>query len=71
MKKTIKEDELRAEYDLATLRIVERGPQRITNRTTVTLEPDVAALFPTSEAVNAALRQLIQNAKHGHAALGS
>jgi hypothetical protein len=71
MKKTTDEDELRPEYELKTMRIVERGPSRSPIGKTITLEPDVALMFPTSEAVNEALRQIIRGSKPGNTVLGS
>jgi hypothetical protein len=58
------EDCLRPEYDFSKLKVVARGPARgkATN-TTVTLANDVAELFPTSDAVNEALRLLARAAK--------
>jgi hypothetical protein len=56
MKKTSEmEDELRPEYDFSKLVVVARGKGRRKPETTVALDPDVAELFPTSEAVNEAL----------------
>ena len=67
MKKKSKDetlDELRPEYDLATLlkdgvqgKYVERYQQ---GNNLVLLAPDVAKAFPTDEAVNEALRLVIQ-----------
>ena len=58
------DDELRAEYDFRTLRVVARGPGRKTPRDiTVRLAPDVAETFPDSDSVNEALRFLIRIAK--------
>jgi hypothetical protein len=61
------DDDLRPEYDMAELlkggvrgKYVERY-QRGTNL--VLLEPDVAQAFPSAEAVNEALRLVIQLAK--------
>jgi hypothetical protein len=55
------EDELRAEYDLKSLRVRKLGPGRnIFCGTTVRLEPDVAEMFPTADAVNEALRFMIR-----------
>ena len=58
------EDELRPEYDLATLlkgavrgKYVEQYRQ---GTNLVLLEPDIAAAFPTPETVNAALRLVMQ-----------
>ena len=58
------DDELRPEYDFSKLRVVARGPGRAASEeVTVHLEPDVAAAFPNSASVNAALRLLIRAAK--------
>lgn len=55
------DDDLRAEYDLKSLKVRKLGPGRKSfNRTTVNLEPDVAEVFPTADAVNEALRFLIR-----------
>ncbi len=58
------EDDLRPEYDLSELKGGVRGKhfaryQAGTNL--ALLAPDVRAAFPTDEAVNQALRSLIQN----------
>ena len=65
MKKTSEmEDYLRPEYDFSKLKIVARGPGRQKPKEiTVTLANDVAELFPTSDAVNEALRLLARAAK--------
>ena len=65
MKKTSEmEDELRPEYYFSKLTVVARGVGRNKSaEVTVTLAPDVAKLFPTSEAVNEALRLLVRVAK--------
>jgi hypothetical protein len=60
------DDTLRPEYDLKELRGGVRGKhlaayQAGTNL--VRLSPDVAAAFPTSDAVNQALRMLLQLAR--------
>ncbi len=52
------DDDLPAELDLARLRVVRRGPK--TKPVTVTLAPDVAEFFKSPEAVNAALRRVMQ-----------
>ena len=61
---TDNEDELRPEYDLATLlKGAERGKyveQYRQGTNLVLLEPDIAAAFPTPETVNAALRLVMQ-----------
>lgn len=55
------EDELRPEYDFSKMQIVKRGKGRKQpEEITVTLAPDVAKKFPTSEAVNEALRLIIK-----------
>ncbi|MCW5962169.1 MAG: hypothetical protein KIS76_18560 [Pyrinomonadaceae bacterium] len=55
------EDELRPEYDFSKLPVVKRGIGRKTPKEiTVTLAPDVAKKFPSSEAVNEALRLIIK-----------
>lgn len=59
--KTEMEDELRAEYDLRSLRVRKVGPGRKSfGGPSVHLEPDVADVFPDSESVNEALRFLIR-----------
>jgi hypothetical protein len=72
MKKTSDEmeDELRPEYDFSKLTVVARGAgRRKPAEVTVTLAPDVAKLFPTSEAVNEALRLLARVAKESEVRL--
>jgi len=55
------EDDLRPEYDFGALRLVARGPGRKRPaELTVHLAPDVAEMFPDSEAVNEALRFLVR-----------
>lgn len=55
------EDELRPEYDLQRLKVRELGPGRKSfGGSVVRLEPDVAAMFPSADAVNEALRFLIR-----------
>ena len=56
-------DELRDEYDLRSLRGGVRGKYLESARAgtnLVLLDPDVARAFPTPEAVNRALRRLIE-----------
>lgn len=61
------DDDLAEEYDLATLK--EHAPRGAyaeryrAGTNLVLLEPDVAAVFQTGEAVNAALRSLIDIAR--------
>lgn len=53
------------EYDLAKMPILPRGrytPNRRAGRNVASLDPDVANAFPSDEAVNAALRLVIQMA---------
>lgn len=53
------EDTLRSEYDLKQLRVRRLGPGRKSFAgTVVRLEPDVAELFQSADAVNEALRFL-------------
>jgi hypothetical protein len=57
-------DELRPEYDFSKLTVVARGPgRRKPTETMVTLATDVAVMFPTSDAVNEALRLLARAVK--------
>jgi hypothetical protein len=60
-------DELRAEYDLKELKNRRRGKyvERYRAGTNlVLLEPEVAEVFPDSEAVNNALKMLIEVARN-------
>jgi hypothetical protein len=56
------QDDLRPEYDLAALGPGVRGKYagRLRGTTLVALNPEVAAAFPTSEAVNEALRAVLR-----------
>ncbi|MGB5634545.1 MAG: hypothetical protein WBM86_17430 [Waterburya sp.] len=64
-------DDLRAEYDLKNLRVRRFGSKRKSfGGTTVRLEPDVAEIFPSADAVNEALRFLIRVTRE-HQALGT
>jgi hypothetical protein len=67
------EDDLRPEYDIANLRVWKLGPGRtmLTGLTVVQLEPDVAEMFPDSDAVNQALRFLMRIVANNKAVLGS
>lgn len=59
--KTEMEDTLREEYDLKSLRVRRLGSERKHfGGVTVQLEPDVAEVFPSADAVNEALRFLIR-----------
>jgi hypothetical protein len=54
------ENDLRTDYDLKSLRVRRLGSGRKSfGGVTVRLEPDVAEMFPTADAVNEALRFLI------------
>ena len=63
MKKDKMDDELRAEYNLAELRVRRIGPGRKSFGNVVRLDPDVIRAFPDADAVNEALRSLIAIAK--------
>ena len=58
---TKKDDELRPEYDLKSLKVRKVGAERKNfYGPTVRIEADVAEVFPSSESVNEALRFLIR-----------
>lgn len=62
------EDDLRSEYDLKNLRVRRLGPGRKSfGEYIVRLEPDVAELFPTADAVNEALRFLARVTRENRA----
>jgi hypothetical protein len=66
------EDELRSEYDLKSLQVRKVGSARKSfGGLTVYLEPDVAEMFPDSEAVNEALRFLMRVTKDNQHSLGN
>ncbi len=46
------EDDLLPEYDFTQMTVVARGQGRNKSAVTVTLDPDVAKLFPNSGSVN-------------------
>ncbi|NJP10082.1 MAG: hypothetical protein HC866_11880 [Leptolyngbyaceae cyanobacterium RU_5_1] len=54
------DDDLRPEYDFTQLPVVARGQGRKRSTRMVQLDPDVAAIFPDSAAVNEGLRLLIR-----------
>lgn len=63
MKKDYNNYELREEYDLSELPIMPKGryaPERRAGKNLVVLDPDVAQAFPNDEAVNKALRLILQ-----------
>ena len=65
-----KTDDLRPEYDLRTLTVRRLGPERKSfGGSVVRLEPDVAEVFPSAEAVNEALRFLMRVTKESKPSL--
>jgi hypothetical protein len=54
------DDDLRPEYDFTQLPVIARGQGRKRSTLTIQLDPDVAAIFPDSGAVNEGLRLLIR-----------
>jgi hypothetical protein len=54
------DDDLRPEYDFTQLPVIARGQGRKKSTQTVQLDPDVAAMFPDSAAVNEGLRLLMR-----------
>ena len=55
--------ELREEYDLSRLPVVPKGryaPERRLGKNLAVLDPDIAQAFPDDEAVNTALRLVLQ-----------
>lgn len=58
------DDDLRPEYDFTQLPVVARGQGRKRSTRTVQLDPDVAAMFPDSGAVNEGLRLLMRLIQH-------
>jgi len=63
MNKNEAEDELRPEYDVQSLQVRKLGLGRKKFCDMVRLEPDVIAAFPNADAVNKALRYLIEIAR--------
>lgn len=58
-------DDLRPEYDFRARDVVARGPGRKAPPSpAIQLAPDVAAVFPDSQAVNEAIRFLMRVAKN-------
>jgi hypothetical protein len=65
---TTKKDDykLKDKYDLSKMTILPKGrfdPKRRIGKNVVLLDPDIARAFPNDEAVNEALRLLLQAAK--------
>jgi hypothetical protein len=61
--------ELREEYDLSKLAVIPKGrfdPKRRIGTNVVVLEPEIAKAFPNDEAVNEALRLLLEASKIPH-----
>ena len=61
--KAVAEDELRPEYKRSDFGVIVRGKyaQRLKEESNVVLlEPDIAKAFPNDEAVNKALRYLLE-----------
>lgn len=63
------EDDLLPEYDFTQMTVVARGQGRKKSEVTVTLDPDVAKLFPNSGAVNEGLRLLMRLIKQNSSQL--
>jgi len=66
MKKPHDDYELREEYDLSQLPIMPKGryaEDRRAGSNLIVLEPELARAFPTDEAVNKALRLVLQAAQ--------
>jgi len=58
--------ELRDEYDLSEMKVVEKGrytPHRRAGKNIVLLDSDITEFFPTDESVNEALRLIVQIAR--------
>ncbi len=66
-RRTKREDyELRDEYDLSKMTIVAKGrfaPERRIGKNVIVLAPELLQAFPNDEAVNAALRLVLQISK--------
>ncbi len=74
MKKDYDNYELREEYDLSQLPIMPKGryaPERRIGKNLIILDPDVAQAFPDDEAVNEALRLILQIAQISQKATSS
>lgn len=65
-KKLYEDYDLREEYDLSQLPVMPRGryaPERRRGKNLVVLEPELARAFPSDEAVNKALRLILEAAQ--------
>jgi hypothetical protein len=66
MKKPNDDYDLQKEYDLSKLPIMPKGryaPERRVGSNLIVIEPDLARAFPSDEAVNKALRLILQAAQ--------
>ncbi len=66
MKKPNDDYDLQEEYDLSQLPIMPKGryaPERRVGSNVILLEPDLVRAFPSDEAVNKALRLILQAAQ--------
>ena len=63
------EDDLLPEYDFTQMTVVARGQGRNKSAVSVTLDPDVAKLFPNSGSVNEGLRLLMRLIKQNSSQL--
>lgn len=66
IKKPNEDYELQDEYDLSQMPIMPKGryaPERRVGSNLIVLEPDLARAFPTDQAVNKALRLILQAAQ--------
>ena len=62
------EDDMRAEYDLKSLRVRRLGSERKSfGGAVIRLEADVAEMFPNADAVNEALRFLVRVTQNNQA----
>jgi hypothetical protein len=64
-KNTVEEDDLLPEYDFDQKPVIKRGPghqnkENVARMTRITLDSDVAEVFPDDESVNQALRTLMR-----------
>lgn len=62
-KRPYEDYELREEYDLSQLPVMPKGrydPERRRGKNVVVLEPELARAFPSDEAVNKALRLILE-----------
>ena len=63
------EDDLLPEYDFTQMTVIARGQGRKKSAVIVTLDPDVAKLFPNSGSVNEGLRLLMRLIKQNSSQL--